>query len=81
MLVRLFLVGMAIALAELPPNDWSALMMSDRFDVTAGQAGLGFVAVAGGMLVGRVVGDHVTDRLGLERTRRGGRRARRASAS
>ncbi len=44
---------MAIALAELPPNDWSALMISDRFDVTAGQAGLGFVAVAGGMLVGR----------------------------
>jgi predicted MFS family arabinose efflux permease len=71
-LVRLFLVGMAIALAELPPNDWSALMMSERFDVTAGQAGLGFVAVAGGMLVGRLVGDHTTDRLGLERTRRGG---------
>jgi MFS family permease len=69
---RLFLVGMAIALAELPPNDWSALMMSDRFDVTAGQAGLGFVAVAGGMFVGRVVGDLVTDRFGLDRTRRAG---------
>ena len=63
---------MAIALAELPPNDWSALMISERFDVTAGQAGLGFVAVAGGMLVGRIIGDHATDRLGLERTRRGG---------
>lgn len=71
-LVRLFLVGMAIALAELPPNDWAALMISDRFDVTAGQAGLGFVAVAGGMLVGRLIGDHTTDRFGLERTRRGG---------
>ena len=72
MLVRLFLIGMAIALAELPPNDWSALMISERFDVTAGQAGLGFVAVAGGMLIGRLIGDHTTDRLGLERTRRGG---------
>ena len=71
-LVRLFLIGMAIALAELPPNDWSALMISERFDVTAGQAGLGFVAVAGGMLIGRLIGDHTTDRLGLERTRRGG---------
>jgi MFS family permease len=71
-LVRLFLVGMAIALAELPPNDWSALMISDRFDVTAGQAGLGFVAVAGGMFVGRIIGDRVTDRFGLERTRRAG---------
>ena len=37
----LFLVGMAIALAQLPPNDWSALLMTDRFDLSAGQAGLG----------------------------------------
>ena len=40
--------------------------------MTAGRAGLGFVAVAGGMLVGRIGGDLVTDRIGLERTRRGG---------
>jgi fucose permease len=72
MLVRLFLVGTAIALAELPPNEWAALMLQDRFDITAGQAGLGFVATATGMLVGRLVGDHATDRFGLERTRRGG---------
>ena len=71
-LVRLFLVGMAIALAELPPNDWAALLMNDRFDITSGQAGLGFVATASGMLLGRLVGDRVTDRLGVERTRRGG---------
>jgi predicted MFS family arabinose efflux permease len=70
--VRLFLVGLAVALAELPPFEWAALMMSERFDITAGQAGLGFVAVAGGMLAGRVIGDHLTDRFGLERTRRGG---------
>ena len=63
---------MAIALAEAPPNEWAALLMADRFDLDAGQAGLGFVAVAGGMLVGRVVGDHVTDRFGLDRTRRSG---------
>ncbi len=71
-LVRLFLVGVAIALAELPPNDWAALLMNDRFDITSGQAGLGFVATASGMLVGRLVGDRVTDRLGAERTRRSG---------
>jgi predicted MFS family arabinose efflux permease len=70
--VRLFIVGIAIALAELPPNDWAALMMNDRFDITNGQAGLGFVAVATGMLVGRLLGDRVTDRLGVEATRRGG---------
>ncbi len=68
----LFLLGVAIALAELPPNDWAALMMDDRFDLSSGQAGLGFVATASGMLVGRLVGDWVTDRLGVERTRRGG---------
>jgi fucose permease len=72
MLAGLFVVGMAIALAELPPHDWSALLLTDRFDVTAGQAGMGFVAVASGMLLGRLVGDHATDRFGLERTRRGG---------
>lgn len=71
-LVRLFLVGVAIAIAELPPHDWSALMMRDRFDLSAGAAGLGFVAVAGGMFAGRLAGDHATDRFGLERTRRSG---------
>jgi hypothetical protein len=68
----LFLLGVAIALAELPPNDWAALMMDDRFDLTSGQAGLGFVATASGMMIGRLVGDRVADRLGVERTRRGG---------
>jgi predicted MFS family arabinose efflux permease len=71
-LVRLFVVGIAIALAELPPNDWAALMMDDRFAISTGQAGLGFVATASGMLIGRLLGDRVTDRLGVESTRRGG---------
>jgi predicted MFS family arabinose efflux permease len=70
--VVLFVVGMAIALAELPPNEWSALLLADRFDVSAGRAGLGFVAAAGGMLLGRLGGDVVTDRLGVDRTRRCG---------
>lgn len=70
--VMLFLLGIAIALAELPPNDWSALMLADRFDLTTGRAGLGYVAVAVGMLIGRLVGDLVTDRVGVDRTRRGG---------
>ena len=36
--------AMAIALTELPPNDWSALLLADRFDLSTGRAGLGFVA-------------------------------------
>src|SRR5829696_4170199 len=71
-LVRLFLIGLAVALAEGPPNEWAALMFEDRFDVGPGAAGLGFVAVAGGMLIGRLIGDHFTDWLGPEATRRGG---------
>ena len=71
-MVLLFLVGVAIALTELPPNDWSALLLADRFDLSTGRAGLGYVATAGGMLVGRVIGDLVTDRMGLDRTRRAG---------
>jgi predicted MFS family arabinose efflux permease len=71
-LTVLFLVGVAVALAELPPNEWSALLVSDRFGVSTGRAGLAFVAVSGGMLVGRVGGDRVTDAFGIERTRRCG---------
>ena len=73
--------GVAIALTELPPNDWSALLLADRFDLPAGRAGLGYVATASGMLVGRVVGDLVTDRMGLERTRRAGAALRSSAAA
>lgn len=72
LLVTLFVVGVGIALVELPPNDWAALLMDDRFDLSEGAAALGFVATAGGMLIGRLVGDHVTDTVGPERARRAG---------
>ncbi len=71
-LVALVLLGVGIALVELPPNDWAALLMADRFDLSDGAAALGFVATAGGMFVGRLGGDHVADAFGLERTRRSG---------
>ena len=47
-------------------------MMTDRFDLAGGQAGLGFVAVAAGMVVGRFGGDLVTTGSGSSGTRRGG---------
>lgn len=72
LLGRLFVLGIAVALVELPPNDWAALMMIDRFDISDGAAALGFVATSVGMLVGRALGDHITDRFGVEPTRRGG---------
>jgi MFS family permease len=55
----------AVAL-EVLPNDWAAVMMRDVFD--AGRfSGLGTVACAGAMLVGRLGGDHVLERVGERR--------------
>ncbi|MDQ3177299.1 MAG: MFS transporter [Actinomycetota bacterium] len=72
LLLRLFAVGAMVALAEQPPNDWAALLLDDRFEISPGVASLGLVATAGGMLIGRIFGDTATDRYGAERTRRGG---------
>jgi MFS family permease len=71
-LLTLFVLGVGIALIELPPNDWAALLMDDRFEISEGAAALGFVATATGMFIGRLLADPVTDAVGAERTRRGG---------
>ena len=55
----------AIAL-EVTPNDWSAVLMRDVFDFGKA-AGFGTMACAGAMLVGRLGGDHVLDRIGERR--------------
>jgi predicted MFS family arabinose efflux permease len=68
----LFGMGAAAVLAELPPTEWAALVMAQRFDLATGAAGLGFVAFTAGMVVGRLSGDEVVDRIGPEPTRRGG---------
>ena len=55
----------AVAL-EVMPNDWSAVLMRDEFDF--GRAsGFGTMACAGAMLIGRLGGDHVLDRIGERR--------------
>lgn len=55
----------AIAL-EVVPADWAAVFFTDVYD--AGRvAGFGTVACAGAMLVGRLAGDHVLERLGEHR--------------
>lgn len=69
-LVRLFVIGIAVALAESPPNDWAALMWTDRFDFSEGHAALGYVSIVAGMVTGRFFGDGVAGRLGLDRSRR-----------
>ncbi len=48
---------------EIGPNDWAAVLFTDVHD--AGRAaGFATVACAGAMLVGRLVGDHVLERIG-----------------
>ena len=55
---------------EAMPNEWAAVMMRDDFDLGQ-RAGFGTVTVAASMLAGRLVGDHVLDRVGERRLLQG----------
>ena len=69
-MVAMGFAALAAISLEVLPNDWSAVLMRDVFK--AGRfSGLGTVACAGAMLVGRLGGDHVLDRVGEERLLRG----------
>jgi predicted MFS family arabinose efflux permease len=51
---------------EVTPNDWASVLFTDVFD--AGRfSGLGTLACASAMLVGRLGGDHVLHRIGERR--------------
>ena len=64
--VTMAFAALAAAALEVTPNDWSAVLMRDVFH--AGRiSGFGTVACAGAMLVGRLGGDHVLDRIGERR--------------
>lgn len=66
--LTLALAGGAAALIEGTPSDWSAIFLTDVLDASATVAGGGFVAVTLGMLVGRLGGDGVVDRIGPRRS-------------
>lgn len=69
-MVAMAFAALAAISLEVLPNDWSAVLMRDVFE--AGRfSGLGTVACAGAMLVGRLGGDHVLDRVGEDRLLRG----------
>jgi MFS family permease len=70
MLAGLFGVGVLAIFAELPATEWATLVMVERFDMTVGAAGIGFVGFAAGAVVGRLAGDLFVDRFGAERFRR-----------
>ncbi|MFN8020140.1 MAG: MFS transporter [Acidimicrobiales bacterium] len=65
-MVAMALAAVGAITLEVTPNDWAAVFFNDVFD--AGRvAGFGTVACAGAMLVGRLAGDHVLERLGEHR--------------
>ena len=63
----LVLTAVVLAVVEGTPGDWAAVFADEVHDARSGTAGLGYVAVAVGMVVGRLGGDRVTDRLGATR--------------
>jgi MFS family permease len=65
--VAMAFVAIGVAVFEAAPNDWSAVALKDLFDVQD-WTGLGVVTFAGFMLIGRIFGDHVVERVGQKRT-------------
>lgn len=66
----LVVAALAVAAIEGVANEWSALTLRDGLGASAAMAGAGPTAFAGAMLVGRLLGDRLIDRLGLESTAR-----------
>jgi predicted MFS family arabinose efflux permease len=65
-MVAMALAAVAAITLEMAPNDWSAVFFTDVFD--AGRtAGFATLACAGAMLIGRLAGDHVLERIGERR--------------
>ncbi len=67
MLVLLAALALVLAVLEGAPGEWAAVFGTDVLGVSEGVAGLGFLAVSAGMVVGRFGGDRATDRLGPPR--------------
>ncbi|MEL6982757.1 MAG: MFS transporter, partial [Actinomycetota bacterium] len=68
-LLLLGAAGLFAVAVETTSSDWAAFRFTDDLGSSAGRAGLAFVAVTGGMTVGRFVGDWATVRLGPDRLR------------
>jgi MFS family permease len=65
--VAMAFVAMGLAVFEAAPNDWSAVALRDLFQVQD-WTGLGVVTFAAFMLIGRIFGDHVVERVGSKKT-------------
>lgn len=63
-LLLLAATALVVAVVEGTPGEWAAVFGRDVHGVGPGLAGLGYLAVASGMVLGRLGGDLATDRLG-----------------
>ncbi len=63
----LFVLGVAGLVIEMVPTEWAPFRLTEDLETGLGLAGLGFVAVTAGMMVGRFGGDVVQARLGRGR--------------
>ena len=60
----LALIGVAVALVEGAPADWSAVYLSETLSASPGVAGAGYTAFAFAMVAGRLAGDRFLTRRG-----------------
>lgn len=67
----LFAAGLAAVLVEMTAIGWAAFRITDDLGGSAATAGVAYVAVVGGMTVGRFAGDHLAQRWGSDRLMRG----------
>lgn len=66
-LVLFILAGIFAVTLEITSSDWAAFRLVDDFGVSAGFAGLGYIAATAGMTIGRFSGDWAAVRLGTYR--------------
>ncbi|MEZ5407794.1 MAG: MFS transporter [Acidimicrobiales bacterium] len=69
--IGLFAGGLAAVLVEMTAIGWAAFRITDDLHGSAATAGVAYVAVVGGMTVGRFGGDHLAQRWGSDRLMRG----------
>ena len=58
------MLAMMAVVIEMGPTDWAAIRLVEDFGQSPGRAGIGFVAMTSGMVIGRFSGDAATARLG-----------------
>jgi predicted MFS family arabinose efflux permease len=66
--IGLMLAGATAVMIEGAPLDWGAIFLADVAGASAAAAGTGFIVFTAGMLIGRMGGDFVVDRLSGYRT-------------